>query len=71
MLIVWSSLLVPEDQLYLRNLDPRVVYWPASYMRGGYNHVVPIEWWISFSSSSHGLMWLMGHSQFSRVVYSI
>lgn len=70
MLIVWDTLLVPEDQRLLVRIDPKVAYWPHRYVKdSGYNSCVPVEWWISFSASKYGVLWLLDHSQHSRVIY--
>lgn len=68
MLVFWNTLLEMGIQKQLVRVDPQAVFWPAAYMQGGYNHVVPIEWWISFHSSSSGLLWVMEYSQWCRVV---
>lgn len=71
MLVIWNTLLLPKEQLELCAVDPRVKFWPASWMKSlGYNEAMPIEWWISFSSQRSGLIWLMRHPGSSRVVYS-
>lgn len=70
MLVIWNTLLVPEIQVQLVRLDPRVVFWPASWMKdAGYSSAVPIEWWISFSSKGFGSWWVLGHPEECRVVY--
>lgn len=70
MLVLWTSLLVPKDQDYLRFIDPYVQYWPCSYYKGGgYSSCVPIEWWISFSQEKYGIYWLISRGQYSKVVY--
>lgn len=64
-------MLLPVEQRELIVVDPRVVFWPACYMKDlGYNQAVPIEWWISFSSGSNGLLWLMRHPEHSRIIYN-
>lgn len=71
MLIVWDTILVPEDQRLLVRIDSRVSFWPCRYVKDlGYNVCVPIEWWISFSSRKYGLIWLLDHSDHSKIVYS-
>ncbi len=71
MLIVWNTQLLPSEQRILVRYDSHVVYWPASWMKGcGYSEAVPVEWWISFSVSSAGLMWCMHYPEHSRIVYS-
>lgn len=72
MLILWSTLLLPVEQEILVRYDSNVVYWPAAWMKsGGYNNeAVPVEWWISFSVSSAGIMWCMRYPVSSRVVYA-
>lgn len=71
MLIIWNTLLLPEEQRELVQVDSQVHYWPACYMKGiGYNAVVPIEWWISFSRASFGVLWCIKYPIHSRVVYS-
>lgn len=63
-------MLLPKEQQELVVVDPRVVFWPACWMKSwGYNEVVPIEWWISFSSSRSGLMWIMRHPNNVRMIY--
>lgn len=69
MLLVWESKLVPSDQQLLVRIDPLVSYWPNRYWSDGYNQCVPIEWWISFSSKKFGLLWLIDHSEFSKIIY--
>lgn len=71
MLILWHSQLVPKDQQLLLIIDPQVSFWPGSYFRGSeYNVCIPVEWWISFSRAKYGFIWLLAHSEHSRVVYS-
>lgn len=61
---------MPKDQAQLVVVDPRVVFWPAAWMKDlGYSSAVPVEWWISFSRSSSGIMWCMRYPEYSRVVY--
>lgn len=71
MLIIWDTILLPRDRERLVVVDPRVVYWPASYSRKYNVEVsVAVEWWISFSSRSSGVMWLLERPEHSRVVYT-
>lgn len=69
MLIRWSQQLLPDRESRLRFIDPRVQYWAAAWSQAGYNGCIPIEWWISFSSSSKGLVWVMEWSESVVVVY--
>lgn len=70
LLIYRYSLTIPDQELLLR-IDSRVQYWVRSWVGSGlYNHAVPIDWWISFSSSSHGLIWVMQRGEYSEIVYS-
>ena len=68
MLIVWKEFLKEQDRQQLVCLDPYVVYWPCSYSRSS-GVVVPVEWWINFSSCSSGLLWLLDRSESSSLVY--
>lgn len=71
MLIIWNTLLLPEYQRELVYVDTRVQYWPACYMKEcGYNVAIPIEWWISFSRVSFGIVWCIKHPEHSKIVYS-
>lgn len=71
MLIIWNTQLLPVEQQLLVRYDQRVVFWPASWMKQmGYNEAIPIEWWISFSMSSAGMLWCMRYPEYSRIVYS-
>lgn len=70
MLLVWTTLLVPAQQVQLRDIDPRVHFWPRSWEYSlAINHGVPGEWWISFSHSQYGVVWLLYYPEHSRVVY--
>ncbi len=70
MLIFWNTILLPCQQQELLALDPRAVYWPASWAATGlYSAAVPLDWWISFSLVNPGLIWIMRHGLHSRVVY--
>ncbi len=71
MLIRWHQQLLPEREQRLIAIDPRVVYWPAAWAGGwGYNSCVPCEWWISFSTASRGLVWILEWSHQSYVIYT-
>jgi len=62
--------MLPADQQQLVRVDPKVIFWPACYMKdGGYNVAIPIEWWISFSRRQSGLLWIMQYPEHSRVIY--
>ena len=70
MLVVWNSLLVPEQQRQIWDLDPRASFWPRSWAHSVYyNSAVPLEWWISFSSGQLGLVWVLRYSEHSRIIY--
>jgi hypothetical protein len=70
MLLVWDTLLVPRQQAQLRDIDPRVVFWPRSWQYSLVaDYAVPREWWISFSHSRLGLVWILYYPDHSRVVY--
>jgi hypothetical protein len=70
MLIVWLTILPPEDQQQITYIDPRAKYWPRNWAEGlGYNEAIPIDWWISFSQGKYGLIWIMRYPQWSRIVY--
>jgi hypothetical protein len=66
---MWNTLLEIEYQRQLLLLDSRVNFWPASWMKdSGYNSAIPIEWWISFSNNSAGLIWSIKYPTNSRVI---
>ena len=70
MLLVWTSLLVPQQQAQLRILDPSVNFWPRSWQYSLVaDYAVPGEWWISFSHTRYGLVWILHYPDHSRVVY--
>ncbi len=61
---------MPKEQQQLVVVDPRVAFWPASWMKDlGYSQAVPVEWWISFSCTKAGLVWCLRYPEYSRVVY--
>ena len=67
MLVIWRSQLSSWDQCYLVRIDPCVCFWPCSWSRSGLVSV-PVEWWISFSSS-RGILWLLDRGESSSVIY--
>lgn len=70
MLLVWNSLLVPRQQAQLRTIDPLVCFWPRSWQHSSIvNYAVPGEWWISFSHTRYGLVWILHYPDHSRVIY--
>lgn len=70
MLLVWTSLLVPQQQAQLRTLDPLVSFWPREWRYSALaDYPVPGQWWISFSHTRYGLIWIMYYPDHSRVVY--
>lgn len=70
MLIVWENILPPQEQAYLVRIDPLVRFWPYRYFKSeGYNECIPLEWWISFSKSESGLLWLMHAPDHNRIIY--
>jgi len=64
MLIVWHEALIQPLRIELVSVDPRVVYWPRSH----YGDPI-LDWWISFSTSQKGLIWLLRHSDYSEVIF--
>jgi hypothetical protein len=70
MLIVWESLLLPAEQSYIVQIDPRASFWPYRYFSSEYNAAVPIEWWISFSDPGAGIIWILKKPEHSRVIYT-
>lgn len=70
MLIVWNTLLVPDQQDYIHSIDSRAAYWPRSWQFNlTYNRSEISEWWISFSRSQRGLLWVLKYPEYSRVIY--
>ena len=70
MLLVWTSLLVPQQQAHLRTIDPRVCFWPRSWQYSLIaDYAVPAEWWISFSHTRYGLVWILHHPLHSHIIY--
>ena len=71
MLLVWSSLLVPQQQAQLRTIDPLVSFWPRGWHYSVLaDYPVPGEWWISFSHPQFGLLWILHYPDHSRIIYS-
>lgn len=71
MLIVWADTLWLAQQEQLRRIDALVSYWPRSWARCGvgYNEAIPVDWWISFSRSQCGLLWIMRYPDVVTVIY--
>lgn len=70
MLLVWTTLLVPAQQAELRDIDPRVHFWPRSWQYSmSIDYSVPGEWWISFSHSRYGLIWILHYPENISVIY--
>lgn len=68
MLIIHHSQLDSILCAELRRIDPRVVYWPFGiYTQQDLDRVN--QWWISFSSSSSGLIFVMRYSDSIQVRY--
>jgi len=66
MLLVWHYQLIDQYLEFLRSIDRRAVYWPRSSI----DHLdYTYEWWISFSSSQSGLVWVMRFPQYSEIIY--
>jgi hypothetical protein len=70
MLIIWDTVLLPEQEHYLHWVDSGVHYWPRSqYQLDMFQEPRPTDWWISFTRSTSGLVWVMRYSEHSRIVY--
>jgi hypothetical protein len=71
MLLVWHHILSVVDQGEIRTLDPMASFWPRSwsYNISVYNHAVPSEWWISFSSGPRGLIWVLRYPERVEIIY--
>ena len=70
MLLVYHYRLTVVDQELLINIDHRVSYWPRSWVQTNvYNSAIPEDWWISFSSSNLGLLWIMYRPEYSEIIY--
>lgn len=67
-LIFWPDLLELRVQQRIVVLDPRAVFWPASYSLRSSINSIPVEWWISFSSDRSGLIWLVEYGDQGRIV---
>lgn len=71
MLLIYRSQLTVPDQELLVSIDRHVHYWVRSWVRSGvYNSAVPIDWWISFTSSRSGLIWCIHRGSVCEIVYA-
>lgn len=68
MLVYWNTVLSVDQQDELLVLDSRVSFWPNVWMES-YSGRMPIEWWISFSKSSAGLVWVVKYPELIKIKF--
>lgn len=70
MLIIWNNELLISDQDLLYAIDQKVRFWPRSWTPIEIeNGLDPTSWWISFSKSSFGLLWIVKKPVYSKIIY--
>lgn len=75
MLVVWHNQFTEEIKLDLVQVDPRAYYWPfgiskercSDWLYGNLRDDWISCWWISFSSSRTGLIWVLKYGDLVEV----